>query len=230
LLAGAVDSELGRATELTSFEPTHSHVPRKVAAHEDGVVESVVNITSHTSNDSNAVEINGIRFKILMLERVLRVPTNQPGANTPVLLGLRIANNTSAPVRFRFYSTPIPEILSPERQLLQGGRVSDFVKKPLAFDFPLIRPGESADILPNTRLYSRKNNRFALNISDEMGGFWVFEDLKLGTYKIRFKYENFRTNALYFERCSDVQTRLEGLWTGEITTPFVEFRLIERSK
>ncbi len=199
----------------------------KLTAHEDGVVESVANIISQTSNNSNTVEVNGIRFEILMMDRVLTVPANQPGANTPALLGLRIANNTSAPVRFLFYSTPIPELLSPDGQLLQGGRSSDFIKKPLAVDFPLIKPGESAEILPNTRLYSRKNNQFALNISDEMGGFWVFEDLKLGTYKIRFKYENFRRNAIYFERCSDVQTRLEGLWTGEITTPFVEFRLVE---
>lgn len=33
------------------------HVPRKVTTHEHGVVESVANITSQASNDSNAVEV-----------------------------------------------------------------------------------------------------------------------------------------------------------------------------
>ncbi|MEG3842127.1 hypothetical protein [Microcoleus sp. herbarium14] len=49
--------------------------------------------------NKNAVEVDGIRFEIIMPEIVfvLPIPKAKPGNNTSVQLGVRITNNTSNP-------------------------------------------------------------------------------------------------------------------------------------
>jgi len=57
-------------------------------------------MASFESTDSNGVEVDGIRFETLVPETVWTIPENQPGASTPVQLGIRMINNRSIPVQF----------------------------------------------------------------------------------------------------------------------------------
>jgi len=67
-------------------------------------------MTEGESFNKNAVEVDGIRFEIIMPEIVfvLPIPKAKPGNNTSVHLGLRITNHTSNPYCFSFYRHLIP--------------------------------------------------------------------------------------------------------------------------
>jgi len=77
-----------------------SHVPIGVTAPSDVEMGRVANMASFESTDSNGVEVDGIRFETLVPETVWTIPENQPGASTPVQLGIRMINNRSIPVQF----------------------------------------------------------------------------------------------------------------------------------
>src|SRR5262249_50222812 len=57
-----------------------------------------------------------------------------------------------------------------------------------------------------------------------VAGFWQFEDLKPGPYKLRLRYVN---SDREFQPSFGVEAALEPVWTGDVTTPFVEFALVE---
>lgn len=169
LLAGAVDSEQGRATELTSFESTHSNI------------------------DSNAVERNGIRLEILVPDRVWRIPEKQD-ATTPVRIGFQITNNTPYPIRF----PPLDPLLvfpltivDADGNLLQRQAGRDILLKSPQLACPLVQPRESLTFFLKAQLFWQ-NNQLLFGGADGLGGGWSFDNLKPGNYQIRLRYINSR--------------------------------------
>lgn len=205
LLAGAVDSELGRTTELTSFESTHSNI------------------------DSNAVERNGIRLEILAPERVWRIPENQPNTTTPVRIGFQLTNNTPYPIRLPhldpLFVFPL-EIVDANGNLLQrsGARVMLFNSPQLAC--PLLQPRESLTFFLQAQLLWQ-NNQLLFGGADGLGGGWNF-DIRPGNYQIRLRYINSRPLLYCDEPQQQEYNKLtRGIWTGQIVTPFVKFRVVQ---
>ncbi|MCV3217521.1 hypothetical protein OGM63_29110 [Plectonema radiosum NIES-515] len=98
-----------------------SHTPISVMAHEDLKIERVANMTYFESNDSNALEADGIHLEIKLPDIVaLAIPKNKPDAIAPVHLVVQITNKTSEPYPVSWYDTFIPEIINPDGQTLQG--------------------------------------------------------------------------------------------------------------
>jgi hypothetical protein len=204
LLAGAVDAELGRATELTSFESTHSNI------------------------DSNAVERNGIRLEILVPDRVWRIPEKQD-ATTPVRIGFQITNNTPYPIRFPpldpLLVFPL-EIVDVDGNLLRRSGGRGMLLKSPQLACPLVQPRESLTFFLKAELFWQ-NNQLLFGGNDGLGGGWTFR-IGPGNYQIRLAYVNSR--ALLF--CDEPQTGMmtnltRGIWTGQIVTPFVKFRVLQ---
>jgi len=181
-----------------------------------------------TSFDSKAVEVDNIRFETLVPEPELIVPKKRRGTETPVQIGIRITNNTLTPLRFSFYASLTPEIIGADREALQVGYYSDWSTEPLESDFPLVLPGEYVTFFPYAKLlWLRDQFRLLMGAGD--GGFWFFGDLKLGTYQIRFRYQE---DSEWGERTFDEeelieQRLLERVWLGQVDTSFVEFYLIQ---
>ena len=203
LLAGAVDSELGRATELTSFESTHSNI------------------------DSNAVERNGIRLEILVPDRVWRIPEKQD-ATTPVRIGFQITNNTPYPIRF----PPLDPLLvfplaivDADGNLLRSSGGRGMLLKSPQLACPLVQPRESLTFFLKAELFWQ-NNQLLFGGNDGLGGGWTF-DIRPGNYQLRLRYINYR--SLLF--CDDPQMTeyklTPGIWTGQMVTPFVKFRIVK---
>lgn len=205
LLAGAVDSELGRATELTSFESTHSNI------------------------DSNAVERNGIRLEILAPERVWRIPENQPNTTTPVRIGFQLTNNTPYPIRF----PPLDplfifslEIVDADGNLLRRSGGRGMLLKSPQLACPLVQPGESLTFFLKAELFWQ-NNQLLFGGNDGLGGGWTF-DIRPGNYQIRLRYINSRPLLYCDEPQQQEYNKLtRGIWTGQIVTPFVKFRVVQ---
>lgn len=206
-----------------------SHVPRKVTAHEDGGIGKVVNMTSQASTDSNAVEVGGIRLEILVPNQVWRIPEKQPDSNTHVQLGLQIKNNTPYPIRFPPFDPLIVlplEMVEPDGEFLQQQAARDILLKSPQLTCPLIQPRESVTFFLNAKLFWH-NNKLLLGGTDELGGGWHFDNLKPGNYQIRLRYISSRGVLLCYDSQINEDKLIQGIWTGQITTPFVNFRLVQ---
>jgi hypothetical protein len=203
LLAGAVDAELGRATELTSFESTHSNI------------------------DSNAVERNGIRLEILVPDRVWRIPEKQD-ATTPVRIGFQITNNTPYPIRFPpldpLLVFPLAIVDADGNLLRRSGGRGMLLKSP-QLACPLVQPRESLTFFLKAELFWQ-NNQLLFGGNDGLGGGWTFR-IGPGNYQIRLAYVNSRP-VLFCDEPQIYEYKLtQGIWTGRMVTPFVKFRVVQ---
>ncbi|WP_193195685.1 hypothetical protein [Nostoc sp. MG11] len=176
---------------------------------------------------NNAIEVDGICFETLMPERVLTLPEKKRGIETRMQLGIRIINNTSTAVRFSFFATIIPQLVEANNQVCLRGYFSRITKRPLVSDFPLIMPGENLTFFPYTLFFWCKRNQFTLNIDAGDRGYWSFEALKAGVYQIQLTYNNKDAVAEIYHRETMNTNLIEDIWTGMVSTPQVEFRLVQ---
>jgi hypothetical protein len=199
-----------------------SHVPRGLTAHEDVVLEMVANMTSSESNKSNVFEVDGIQFETILSERVLTIPVKQQNARTPVRFGIRVTNLSSKSYRF-FVFYLLPELQAADGKEIQFhyGRNATRIPEEES-DFPLVNPGENFTFFLNGNLYW-EDSKLLLGGRDRTGGVWIFSNLKLGTYQMRFTYQN--QEARVKLRVGGII--VEDIWTGTVSMPFVNFRLIQ---
>ncbi|MDY7002660.1 MAG: hypothetical protein SWX82_01445 [Cyanobacteriota bacterium] len=80
-------------------------------------------------NESNLIEVNGVRFETIVPKRILTLPKKDlikklsdirkhlstrplhPSPGYPVEIGIRITNNSDRPLYFSFYFALFPEII-----------------------------------------------------------------------------------------------------------------------
>ena len=191
--------------------------------------------------DSNAVEMDGVRFEILVPERVLSIPKNNlihkflylmkflspipidySSFIIPVQIGIRITNNTSTPLRFSFYLTLLLEIMGVDGLIpFGGGWISP--SEPSNSDFLSVMPGEDITFFPEAEILGLWEEQFGLRTPTGNGGIWVFEPLTLETYQVRLRYSSQQAIVKIYESV-ETYTTLE-VWSGQISTPFVGFRI-----
>ncbi|MCC3474141.1 MULTISPECIES: hypothetical protein [unclassified Microcoleus] len=192
--------------------------------------------------DSNAVEMDGVRFEILVPERVLSIPKKNlihkflylmkflspieiyyPSFIMPVQIGIRITNNTSTPLRFSFYFTLFLEIMGVDGLIPFGGEWIS-LSGPSNSDVLSVMPGEDITFFPEAEIFGLWEEQFGLKTPTGNGGIWVFEPLTLETYQVRFTYRSDQTMVKIYESV-ETYTTLD-IWSGQISTPFVDFRLV----
>lgn len=211
------------------------HLPRGLTAPTDVSIKTIANMTSIESISSNATEVDGIRFEILLPEPVWPIPENRPGAETPVQVGLRMTNQTPKPVRFTRFD-PIMVvglgIVAPNGLRLQSQAIRGMLLGSVEFAAcPLVLPGESLTFFQDAKLFWR-DNKLLLRSSDTLGaGEWYFEMPGSGTYQVQFLYNNSSAVIACYKRDINnpeilVPTISNDLWTGQAFTPFVQIRLV----
>lgn len=146
-------------------------------------------MTFFESNDSNAVEVDGIRFEIVMPERVLRIPLKQSEAKTQVQFGVRITNNTATTHRFLlFYARP--EFLQANKhKVSRFGPNAYRTETPELSDFQLVIPGENVTFLVEG-YFHWSNNELKFVFLRKDGTYWWFGNFNPGTYWVQVIYEN----------------------------------------
>lgn len=193
--------------------------------------------------DSNAVEMDGVRFEILVPERVLSIPKNNLMHKLlylmkslspipidyyysfiiPVQIGIRITNNTSTPLRFSFYFTLFLEIMGVDGLIpFRGEWISH--SEPSNSDVLSVMPGEDITFFPEAEIFGLWEEQFGLRTPTGNGGIWIFQPLTLETYQVRFTYRSDLTMIKIYESVK-TDTTLD-IWSGQISTPFVDFRLV----
>lgn len=201
-------------------------VPKGVAAPSNTGVERAAELKSLSSTDSNAVEKDGIRFEILMPERVLTIATNQPGVKMPVKLGIRIINQKPNPIRINWINSVFPEIVRPDGTALKmlGGK-NVFIAETKQSSCPLVRSGEGVTLFMENMLLYWENDLLKIGSGTGYSGAWYFEGLKPGTYYVRLSYANLNTANLCIDPANPKVKAAKEFWTGFVATPFVKFRL-----
>jgi len=211
------------------------YIPSYLLTSDTVKVDQPTHLTSFLLADSNAVEVDGIRFEIIVPERVWIIPEKHSSSAIPVKIGLRITNQKPTPIRLMRFDPSIVLGLGivradglPVKGEAARGMFLGLRKEQLTC--PLLLSGKSVTFFLDANLYWR-DNLLHLGGTDGLGGGWDFEVLKPGTYKIQFLYNNSSGVLFCYDLTQDPKTspprRVEGLWTGQAATPFVEVRLVE---
>lgn len=204
-----------------------SNIPEGAIAIGNLLIDSNPDLISFESIDSNAVERNGIRLEIIVSDRVWRIP-EKPDATTPVRIGFQITNNTPHPIRFPpldpLLIFPL-EIVDADGNLLRGSGGRGMLLKSPQLACPLVQPRENLTFFLKAELFWQ-NNQLLFGGADGLGGGWTF-DIMPGNYQIRLKYINPRS-VLFCDDPHMTEYKLtRGIWTGQIVTPFVKFRVVQ---
>ncbi|MBE9145025.1 hypothetical protein [Planktothrix mougeotii] len=207
----------------------HFLMPTGLSATEDLGMRKYANLISIESTDSNAVEVDGIRFEILMPQRELTIPAKIPGAHTPVQLGIEITNNTQILIRFPPFDPLFAvfiEIVGADGKPFQKHWTRAMLLKSEQAACPLVKPGQSTIFFLDAKLFWQ-NNKLLLGGSDGLGGSWYFDHLKPGDYQARFTYMSARSVMPCYDPTTDGGEIIPGIWTGKASTPFVMFHLVQ---
>jgi hypothetical protein len=205
---------------------------------DDGEIESLLEIrTSQTAIDSvelrivepeeidsNTLEIDGVRFEMLMSDRTLKIPENKTGASTKVEVGIRITNQTQTPLRFTGFDTLALSILKANGQPLERSKFLYWRPSPKETEVPLIQPGESTTFFLDAKLFW-KYNQLRLGNSDGFDLRWYFNSLEADTYLFSMVYS--RPKLLLVSDETNQPKILKDFWKGSGFTPFVEVRLVK---
>ncbi|NEP83507.1 MAG: hypothetical protein F6K39_38490 [Okeania sp. SIO3B3] len=193
---------------------------------------------------SKFTEVDNIPFETLVPEQVLVLPKknliqklsdigkhlSKPPLHRspvyPVEIGIRITNNSDRSLYFSFNLTLFPELIRAETGEvveISGGWIS--LAGALESDLPLTMPGESTSFFIDAKIcwLCGKNYGLSTIIS---GGQFIFKPLDLGWYKLRFTYQNQKEAIQLYGSIFKKNQVIEGLWTGQVLTPFVDIFLV----
>ncbi|NES02699.1 MAG: hypothetical protein F6K22_07475 [Okeania sp. SIO2F4] len=193
----------------------------------DRLTTSFVNIrlVELAKQNDKAIEVDGIRFETTLPETVLSLPEKKDGVETSVQIGIRITNNSNTDFYFNFYNTLIPQLITPNWQIVKKHYTSNFLKRILVSDLLLAVPGESITFFPNAKLLWKKNDKFKLKIAAGDGGYWIFDNLKAGRYLLQLTYKNKSVETTVYDRITKEGISFKKLWRGMVLVPFVELYL-----
>lgn len=193
-------------------------------------------MTSQGANDNDRIKSDALQLKIMQPQLVgIAIPENQPGVTAPVYFTLSVTNNTQVALRFRQYGTLIPEIIDPNGQALNRTAPIDRQDEFGEHDCMLIPPGDRMILSFEARL-SWQNNSLQLivpmgldywQIPTKFDNYWSFDTFRSGEYQIRFSYYSPAANVSCLDRHTGQVKRMEVIGTGELATPFANFRLLQ---
>ncbi len=204
-------------------EETESIVERESSQLATDVVE--LRIVEPLKIDSNTVEVDGVRFEMLMGSRTWRIPDDRPSASTPVELGIKITNQTQTPLRFSHFNTLDLLIVGPNGQALDRNGGSNWTIPRVPSDLPLISPGESTTFFLDAKLLWWQN-QLRLAVADGFGNYQYFDSLESGTYLFSMGYFSPERDVIYDEQTQKPKM-IADFWRGSALTPLVEVRLVE---
>jgi hypothetical protein len=191
---------------------------------------------SFESNETSTIEVDGVRFETVVSQTVLTIPEAKRGVRTPLKVGIRITNNTQSFFYFSSYAySMLPEIMTPDGQVMMTGLNTDGINPPFESDYVLLVPREEIILYCDAFVFWRQNRKkkrdkkLAFGITLPSKYTYVFEPLYPGTYQFRFRYREAYEELTYscnFIEPAMVQTILQHLWIGEVLTPFVNIQLV----
>lgn len=204
-----------------------SYIPRGSTVLSDVVIDRTDNLRLRKFNSSKEVEKDGIHLEISGPYPALPIP-KQGLDKISLGLGLEITNNTSTTIQAGWENL-IPELVGPDGQPLQL-QTATSERSGTPISCRLIQPPkpgyrQTVGFLPGK--LSWMNNKLQLQVAAGFGDVRYFDDLKPGTYQLRFIYDSSGGTVSCYD--SDIRQvrKVEGLGAGRAATPFVGIHLVQ---
>ena len=203
-----------------------SHTPTGLTAHEDVGIGRGANMTSLEFTQSQGGERPSIRMEITVPEIVLPIPTKQPRVLSHIAIRGLITTNPPIPLKFRESAGLLPELLAPDGQALQPQRVPFWPVEERQLCIARYTGAMSFTVFSTLAWNS---NKLQLSLIESVGDSnWYFDDLKPGTYQLRFTYQNCGEEV----SCLTLPVTREGrtaeeFEVGKCATQFVNLRLVQ---
>ena len=188
------------------------------------LILSGVMALSHRSAGATTPSDSSIKLETLVPERVLTIPKNEPSNYTPIQFGVRITNNTLTAFRVSLDSLT-PEFMAVDGENFYAGKIQIGLVFRTESDFPLVRPGESLNLLWKGNFYWGNQN-ISLQIPDKYSNLWLFRGFKPGISKVRFTYTNAEAQRWYRDREKSESKQLMGVLTGNLSSPWTQFSFV----
>jgi hypothetical protein len=227
----------------------------QAVGNQDLKLEKVTNMASRKSKRSkkfkqNDLQLkeNGLQLKMEWPEIVaISIPENKPGVTAEFSFTVSLTNNTPAPIPLAIdYDALIPEIFGPDGQALHRREPINRLVGNGEYHGSLVGVRQQISISMEGRLYW-ENNLLQLILHrptyDEspidLDKFWSFDTLGSGEYQVRFTYETPTGTIVYTNPFTvfNIKELLEGkelplerievTGTGQLVTPFANFRLLQ---
>ena len=176
----------------------------------------------------NSVEVDGIVFKNLIPYTEISLKKTWSSNAKFHVGGIQLFNNTHKAYYFSVHFTIEPRIISEDGEVVFMRELDSdwFQLREEDSDIFLSKPNKNTFLCPGTHLYKVTNQRFQLVFYANYGGGWCYESLELNkTYKINFTYTQKSPSSKHLGIGTDENDQIL-FWTGKVSTPFVEFRLV----
>lgn len=186
-----------------------------------------INLLQPIESKSDSIEVNGIIFRNLIPYTEISLKRTWSSTAKFHVGGIQVFNKTDKAYYFSVYFTIEPQIISEDGKVLCAiGLPNDWFEQERDSDIFLSQPGKNTFLFPGTFLHKAGNQRFDLVFYANYGGGYCYESLELNkTYRISFTYtKNSYSNKFLGIGTEDNDEVL--FWTGKVTTPFLEFKLV----
>ncbi|MBN3871261.1 hypothetical protein [Nostoc sp. JL33] len=183
------------------------------------------------STDNNAIEVDGIVFKVEMQKSVLNIPARQTGTRTDVKLCIHIMNNLSTALCFYQVGSLKLTLIGEDGKEISFGsdpikQVRDVAERQ---NYYLVQPKES-EVFDLDGMLFWEYDQLKLAISNKYRHYFTgkntfdyFIGLNAGgSYQLQVVYHFMERGVRQLE-----EQVLEKVWTGWVAMPFVEFRIVE---
>jgi hypothetical protein len=174
------------------------------------------------------IEKDGVRFELVVEERVWAIPENRPRMHTPVKMELRLTNRTKKALRFCVFRTVALEMVGPDGKALRmttEGTDGTYARREA--NCPLVGPGESVTFPWAAQLAWDGGGRLRL---DGWGPLfvmstWAIKGLGPGDHRLRLLHRN--PDTTFALSMGNPPPVLTNVWTGAVVSPFVKVSLVE---
>jgi hypothetical protein len=171
------------------------------------------------------IQADNIQFEVSPQTSTISLPDKQNPSKIPIEFNILALNIGSGPVRLNEYHSLSISLIQEDSDILLPYMRDDALSFEQADDFPLVMPGETANLNFKGNIFWQ-NNKLYFEGFDDLGGFWSFDDLQLGHYNVQLAYQNSRSEVVVHENGSNKV--LKNLWTGLVILPMTKIELVEQ--
>jgi len=202
------------------------HISKEMTVLANVEMRNNAELISFESSHSNAIEVDGIRFEVVVPNQTLSIPENRPDVHTTWRLGVRVTNNNSLPRRVSKYA------LTPQFRGLNGDVIfgQELARSSLVIiaksDFPLVLPGESFTVFWEGTFYWIENMLLLQVYENSSRTLLTFEAFSSGTYHVRLIYDNDDAEFSYYDQEKQQTREIREVLKGQFSTPWVEINLV----
>jgi hypothetical protein len=170
------------------------------------------------AEESNAVEVDGIRFENIIEGRIFPISEEGSEDYTPVKISLKITNNSSTLQQFTRFDNLYLDMINSAGKTISGGVLRNYSTGPFLSDLLSVQPRESIVFSIDFKMMWWYGD-LKLRAEEGFGGMFTYANIKPDRYQVSLGYlynphpSSSRTDEFYDPE-TDTSILAEALWVG----------------